>query len=276
MKTALIALNREQAVQWKSVKEGIDSQTVKPDKVYLVSDRNTTEANKAFRESINGNELYSLLEFNDIPMVYRWNPNPFLAGARRNKALDIAIKDGCDIFIFIDGDCIPDKKFVESHLSVLANSENPVATSGRRLERKISEAKWNDQRDISGQLLLYTIFDEDRSLRVQSPYLYTTSTVLWSCNFGINLKAVNETKALNEKYFGMSELFSTLLAGRWGGEDGELGVALLQSLGIPLHMVPGAVHHIEHERRESYGPDTFHAELSEMIALLDFLGGNNP
>ncbi|WP_455204917.1 glycosyltransferase, partial [Kaarinaea lacus] len=75
------------------------------------------------------------------------NPNQALVhltqedkGFRKNKALNKAIATAsAEYLIFIDGDCVPHKRFIESHIE---NSEKGFVCSGRRAEIGPALSRW--------------------------------------------------------------------------------------------------------------------------------------
>ena len=139
MKTCIIIPLHKQSIYWQRMLKAIELQTVKPDVVYLMVDRPQYEENAL--ETINKinekTELNIRVEPVENHHVYIGNPpldkkNTFLTPYIRNVGINKALENGCTNFIFIDGDCIPQSKLVESHLKKINYENLPILSSGRR------------------------------------------------------------------------------------------------------------------------------------------------
>jgi len=256
MKIALTILCKEQEKYAPAIVEGVLSQTVKPDRVLVVMDR------PSIVERVAVNRAYSAIpgcEF--LAVSTRVNPMgrppmmpgvpPFGAGRCRDLAL--AMLYDCDLVIFTDGDCIPLPQMVESHVAAM---EPGCVTVGRR-----TECKWgsHDQREAiaSRPIPIFT----DKPGTVTSERYIADSGVVWTCNFGITGEAVKALSDLNGKLYGHRSVFSPAFAGRWGGEDGFVGMECFYG-GIPIRTTPvmerDGVCHIEHPRPTNiYQHDAF-------------------
>ena len=224
-KIALIIPSRDQEEYWDKILKGIALQTRQPDKVYILLDRPTDEvmdkASKCIHTNVN---FYKFVPVTEKPK-YIGNPPKdkykelFLTPYIRNLGIEMAIKDGYDTFIFIDGDCIPQNKLIESHLRKL-RLHLPILTVGRRRELMY---RWMDRREYVPELSHLNLFQEKGTL-INSPDLLKQSLIVWSCNIGMNLLSINMLKNFNRFYYDRAEVFSSEFNGSWGGEDAFLGI----------------------------------------------------
>jgi hypothetical protein len=135
-----------------------------------------------------------------------------------------------------------------------------VVTVGRRCEAKYG---WHDQREKDA---VYPIPIFDRQERITREPFFVDSGVLWTCNMGINMKALDRIRTANKFLYGRDELCSSDFCGTWGGEDGFLG---LEALYLDIVVLPvcgkdAGVRHVEHDRPlDKYDHDTFIAYLEE-------------
>ena len=251
MRTALVVLCKNQQNYAGHIASGILSQTVNPDTVLVVVDRPRPGELEAVRNayaSVEGCQFLSV----DEPPVPVSRPRmlhgipPFCAGYCRDRALEYL--DGqYDIAIFTDGDCIPQSQLVESHLAATVPG---CVTVGRRVE-----AKWKgrDQRQAYKARPI-DIFG-DTPLDIDNEVYVADSGVMWTCNVGLTCGAVDSLRELNRRLYGFSAVFHPDFCGRWGGEDGFLGMECLYG-GIPMRSCPvmehDGVEHIDHPRPAGY------------------------
>ena len=275
MKTALVILCKNQEKYAQVIVRGILGQSVKPDRVLVVMDRpgllERTATRKAYGE-IPGCEFLVVSSLPDRiarpPMME--GVVPFCAGHCRNLALEMLYD--IDMAVFIDGDCIPMSGMLESHVAAY---EDGCITVGRR-----TEIKWNsdDQRQCSGEHPI-PIFGKTPNYVTSERYI-ADSGVVWTCNFGITAGAVKAIQKLNGELYGVSTVFHPDFTGRWGGEDGFLGIECFYG-GIPIRTTPvtgdDGVSHIEHPRPSNrYNHRAFVAFLEtkrrELLFLLNATG----
>jgi len=252
-KTALIVPLHKQSNNWHLVADGIANQTVKPHKVYVIVDRIHLDPNPTALEDIQKgcDRLfceYEIMYANDLPTympAWDGSSEPFLAGHRRNIAINKALEDGCLNLIFIDGDCVPQQRVVGDHLDKLSN-DLPIITIGRRREKEYS---WKDYREYTPGLVHHCFFRKQGML-VQSVDVLKASLVVWSCNFAINYKAIKLIKKFNQTYYNRDELFNSEFDGAWGGEDGFLGLTawLCRIFITTISDNASGVKHISHPR----------------------------
>jgi hypothetical protein len=199
---------------------------------------------------------------------------PFCAGHCRDTALSYLDSDwgGYDLAIFTDGDCIPEPGLVESHLAAYAPGR---VTVGRR-----RELKWDmmDQRQVSAIKPIDIFGKEPRE--VTSEAYFADSGVMWTCNAGITMEAAGKLREINSALYGSATVFHPGFSGRWGGEDGFLGLECFYG-GIPVWTAPATgndgVRHIDHPRPlAKYDLVHFHHLLEsrrrELVVLMSAAG----
>lgn len=265
MKVCVIIPLHNQSKYWSKVIMGLSRQSVRPDVVYVVVDRpeldkgplngsGEPESNEwDCLESIKAeNSNYPDLNIqirviSNIPanITRDSGGNIFLAGMARNVGVESAIRDKCDIFIFIDGDCIPEDDLVKSHINK-CDTQLPVLSIGRRKEHQY---RWMDQREVVSSISHLNLFRPD-GIIINSNDFIKQCLVVWSCNIGMNIVAVNRIKKFNMRYYERSELFHSAFLGAWGGEDSFLGV---EAWFCRIYMstvgeIRSGVHHINHPR----------------------------
>ncbi len=272
--TALFILMYRQSQYIDEMVAAVNAQTVVPGVLYICLDRPTVTEKKKTEEAMKAyNGEYRVLSMDNLP-DYMGNPNTyegetwFLAGFRRNQAIDIAIKENPELkgFVFIDGDCIPENGLVEEHGKYLKKSL-PMICIGRRREDKHGG---KDQRELARPLEPYRFFAFDTQVLTES-YLFESSSVVWSCNVSFNRRSINALKIFNKKYYGRDEVFSSEFNGTWGGEDTFLGLEA-RLCSIPVVLVSGeksGVWHKNHPRPErKYGTDSSQRLLDSVYRAL--------
>jgi hypothetical protein len=283
MKTALLIPVYEQKKYWLRMLSAIEKLSVRPDCVYVLMDRPKRSDFNYIQDKCSSLDLkntYKVYNLKDVPeFVGRPNNLPeqelFLTGYRRNQGLEFAIADGCDSFVFIDGDCIPQVDLIKAHND--ANYRGvPNLSVGRRREEKHN---WKDQREVDPNVKSFGLFSRTPRHVINSQYLLTSSSIVWTCNSSLNIQAVNRIKRFNSIYYNRSEVFCSEFLGTWGGEDGFLGIqASLCNIAITmLNEKKGGIVHIDHPRPvNKYAPEAFGIYLKEHIQLLDLMIKNKP
>lgn len=248
MKNALVVPVHKQSDNIHLIFDGIKNQTLVPDIVYLILDRpNDDEVSKV-------NELSSIYEFQSSVFSIENAPSGvlnrnggelFLAPYVRNHGIELALSEGYDNIIFIDGDCIPQEGLVKSHVNKCSYNL-PTLNVGRRRE---IQYKWKDQREIDRRLLNLELFPRDGRL-IHNLEMLKQSLIVWSCNISMNKQAIELIKKFNSYYYGRNEVFSSMFNGTWGGEDGFLGIeAYFARVFINmLGETSSGVKHIDHPR----------------------------
>lgn len=249
MKTLLVILSKDQQKYIPRMLERVSEFTTMPDGIWYYLDRPTGREYIEARRALEGHGEVELKVNRGTPeYLGRPQMNPgvpqFLAGHVRNVAIAEACAQGYGAILFIDGDCLPESDIVDAYAEVL-DTDSPVLATGKR-----KESKWNydDQRVVSKEHPVH-IFGERPNV-VEDEMLFVESGVIWTCNVGINLAAINALYDLNEKLYGRREVFSSIFSGTWGGEDGFLGLECLYG-GITVMTIRNGktgIVHIDHER----------------------------
>jgi len=271
MKTLLVIVSKDQQQYAEKMNTAIDKLTVKPDGVLVVLERPSPAEINATKHAYT-NELVSILVSTSLP-EYVGRPQMnfrvpyFCAGHARNLGVKYANDNGYDAIIFIDGDCYPEPDLIKAHNDLL-KSDDPVITVGKRNEAKYG---WHDQREKNGNFPI-PIFN--KSDRITREAFFVDSGVLWTCNMGINRKAIDLMTSTNQTLYGRDELCSSDFCGTWGGEDGFIGLeALYLDISVmPVCAIDAGVRHNEHPRPlDKYDHETFVAYLEEKREELMYL-----
>ncbi len=173
-----------------------------------------------------------------LPLIHSWLPDHgFRAARSRNLA---AIKTTSDYIVFVDGDCLLPKTFLESH-SRLAEPQKLVA-GGRKL---LSRAQTEFILTQTDQTPLESAFQGPKFYRFPLGELRNihkkNSGSVRSCNMGIFKDDFFQVSGFDEQYIG------------WGREDTDLVLRLLNSgVSIKSARLAACVAHLWHpdESRE--------------------------
>ena len=263
MKTLLVIVSKDQQQYAGKMNEAIGNLSEKPDGVLVVLDRPSpgeiAASKRAYTDaSVTIMVLASPPEFVGRPQMNYRVPY-FCAGNARNAGTKYARENGYEAIIFIDGDCYPEQNLIKCHKELL-ESDNPVLTVGKRREAKHG---WHDQRE-KDETYPIPIFNKQE--RITNEAFFVDSGVLWTCNIGLNAKALDTITSANNTLYGRDELCSSDFCGTWGGEDGFLG---LEALYLDIEILPvcspdAGVRHVEHPRPlDRYDHETFVVYLEE-------------
>jgi hypothetical protein len=273
MKTALIIPLKNQDKYISRMVHAINIQTQSPDIVYFVVDRPSEPEFNKISETVakQNRDYYNVIRIDEIP-EYIGNRGDtedkdlFLTGDRRNRSIEMAISDGCDHFIFIDGDCIPQRNLVKSHRSAMGTF--PTLSVGRRRE---SRYKNNDQRDTDEKVMNKKLFKSNGTI-INDISLLASSSIVWSCNISMNLATVKRVKYINKLMYNREEVFSSEFSGKWGGEDTFLGVQafVMKTIICSINDEYSGVNHIDHPRPISkYDPDVYNDYLCDKLSSIE-------
>lgn len=186
-----------------------------------------------------------------IPVVHVWQEHD---GFRKCRVLNEGVrKSQGDYFIFLDGDCIPHRHFVEDHL---LKKENGTYLAGRRVElgpqisaqittEKVSKGffDWPKPALIKSAIQGESEFLQ-RSVRVpwdpvRRLLKMNRVTDLKGCNYSVSKEALTALNGFDEAYEG------------YGREDTDVEIRL-QNLGLKIKSLKGMAlqFHVWHPRRE--------------------------
>jgi hypothetical protein len=245
--TSLIITYHNQLDNWSNILKGISNQLTMPDYVFLIADRVSDS------DMLDINSINAECDFSDIIRVIPIHHDPIYVGRPskqsfhcahiRNIGTDEALKVDSDVICYIDGDCVPQRSLISSHIDVCTKNI-PIITSGRKRERKYG---WKDRRETLSNLHRLDIFREGGVI-FNSPDLFTSQYVINGSNFAINTKAIKLIKRFNLKYYSRDELFNSLFNGDWGGEDGFLAITAYQCRVIiaTISNKSSGVEHVDH------------------------------
>lgn len=250
-KIALIVPIYHQGGYIPKIIKGIEKQSVIPSVVYFMLDRPTDAEKSHIEDEVKKSELNIKVFAISDPPNYIGNEDTkelFLTPYIRNIGVNEALKDNCDMFVFIDGDCIPQSSLIESHVNA-GNGKVPVLSVGRRREK---EFRWKDQREYKSEFVHLNLFRKGNFI-VSSTDFLRRSLIVWSCNIALNLKAVNLIRNFNQRYYNRKEVFSSEFVGKWGGEDSFLGVQAwhCRIFIVMIGNESSGVEHIDHPRPEN-------------------------
>lgn len=161
------------------------------------------------------NEIELLSRDSLFPIVHLWQEDK---GFRKNKILNSAIRvSRSDYLIFIDGDCVPHKKFIEEHFN---NKLPDTCLTGRRvnlserLTKKLTveKIKAGYLDSIKFELILDGLFgkstDVEKGFYIKSKILRKLFNAkkrgLLGCNFSIHKKNFEAINGFDERYEGPS------------------------------------------------------------------------
>jgi hypothetical protein len=286
-KAGIIVPLHRQAANWAQILSGIERQTRPADRIYAVVDRPRSEpkidgpdgavsaqahiesvsASSPLRDRIEMLWIESPPEYMGRPPVDR-KGEPFLAGHVRNVGLERALADGCDTFVLVDGDCVPEPGLLNAHLR-WTTVPAPVMGIGRR---RLEGLSWRDPRECSLSVKGMNLFRPEGAVLTMEQVV-GSGMVVWTCNLALNRLAVERVRAFNARYYGRSEVFCSEFHGSWGGEDCFLAVESLYAgvFIVTIGAADAGVRHIDHPNHSSVdreGSDRFYAEQLAQLRRL--------
>jgi len=208
MKISIIITTFNRLRELKRVLEGLRYQSRLPDEV-IVADDGSGPDTAAY--------VQAFIRECPYPAYHvRHADRGFRAAKIRNEAIK---KAQGDYIIFLDGDCIPNRHFVEDHLSL---AESGFFFQGKRIliNKKLSTCFSQTDVNSFARLLKYSflrhISNTHHLIRFPLfPAGYSTSHKgIKSCNMGLFKKDIVAVNGFNLDFVG------------WGREDSELAVRL--------------------------------------------------
>ncbi len=123
-------------------------------------------------------------------------------GFRKNKILNEAIRNSKSKYlIFIDGDCVLHKKFIEEHLK---NAENNFGLIGRRLMLSKKLTKKAIKKNDFHEFTFYNFIKykcKKLECALYFPLLSSKrNTGIWGCNWSIYKKSLEKVNGFDEDY----------------------------------------------------------------------------
>lgn len=214
MKTAFIVLTYNRPDTLLQVLRGLVSQCGEPHEVIIADDGSSQAAIDAVRKAL---PLFK------CPVTHVWHPDRgFTASRARNLA---AGSSTADYFVFMDGDCVPNPRFVEAHSALL---EPGFFVNGSRVllseqltkkiladEVDINNVGWSDwlRWRLAGDAnkLIHLLRWLNAPFRKQRAFHWKK---IRSCNFGVWRNDFLRVNGFDESFEG------------WGHEDADLVLRL--------------------------------------------------
>lgn len=219
---------------------GLERQTMKSFEVIIADDGSRDEV----KRKINDYKKHTNLNIKHV-----WHED---LGWRKNQILNKAIvKSESDYMIFIDGDCIPHKRFIEDHFE---SREGKKILAGRRvnlsarLTKKLTYGYVRKGRLIFMGLLLDSIIgnsrDVEKGLRIgYKPlrnFFNMSQRGVLGCNFSLHKSCLLSVNGFDERYVNPAV-----------GEDTDIERRLLRN-GITIKTLKfaGIQYHLYHKKLE--------------------------
>lgn len=248
--------NKIERLKWVFV--ALERQTFKEFEVVIADDGSNAQVVE---------QLKDMIAAASFPVKHIWHED---SGWQKNKILNAAVNVAvAPLLVFIDGDCVPTRRFLEDHYSVAKRGE---VSTGRRvmltdaITKSISEDKINsgylESCTIFWQLLYETIFcgrktKMEQMFRVKPAWLRKIfvkekSRFILGCNYSIYIEDLLKVKGFDERFVNPGY-----------GEDIDLGNRLERYSDVKL-MSRKRLMIIYHTYHEHFFMDT-----PENLALLE-------
>jgi len=208
MKISVIVTTYNRPDALARVLEGLQHQTRLADEVIVADDGSGPET----AAMINGFMFES-----PYPLSHVWQDD---RGFRAAKIRNEAIRKSCgEYIIFLDGDCIPGRHFIQDHVSLAERGfffQGKRVLINRRLAPTFSHKEANSTLKLLKFFLLRGISNAHHLIRFPLfPALSSTRlNGIRSCNMGIFRQDILAVNGFNQDFVG------------WGREDSELVVRL--------------------------------------------------
>jgi glycosyltransferase involved in cell wall biosynthesis len=208
MKVALIVTTYNYPSALKKTIEGLCQQTQLPHEIIIADDGSGKDTGKVIKEFI---------KKAPFRVIHVWQEDKGFRAARiKNKAIKMALGE---YLIFLDGDCLPNKYFVDNHLYL---AEKGVFIQGKRclVSRKLTPnftySHANDFLFLLKAMLKGDITNAHHIFRLNfnHPLKNKKIKAIKGCNMSLFKKDLLAVNGFNEAFEG------------WGREDSELAVRL--------------------------------------------------
>jgi len=208
MKTTIIITTYNRPDALKKVLDGFLNQTLPPIEIIIADDGSGDETKKVVKNFLN-KPAY--------PVYHVWQKdNGFRLAEIRNKAINHSLGE---YIILIDGDCIPEKHFIEDHISLASKG---YFFQGKRVlvNKKITNTFSCRQIALKGQLLWQALSGNISNAHhiFRMPFFPASSKKSLSgirgCNMGFFKDDLITVNGFNQDFIG------------WGREDSEIVVRL--------------------------------------------------
>jgi len=239
MKTSVILPTYNWPDALKKVLNGLLLQSSLPDEIIIADDGSTDETRQT---------IVPFLSNSQVHIKHIWQKDKGFRAARiRNKAIKVSRGE---YMIFLDGDCIPSRHFIQDHLSL---AKQGYFFQGKRIivSQKASPTfVFKDTTSLTKllkQLFVGGISNGHHIIRFPFMPAYTTSKLsgVRSCNMGIFKQDLLAVNGFNQAFEG------------WGREDSEI-VVRLYNYGIQRreHPFRAICYHLWHKENSRDAIDT--------------------
>lgn len=202
LKTSVIISFYNRIDYLRLVLAGFERQTFRNYEIIIADDGSKEEAVE---------EIEKLSRKTSFPLIHIWHEDN---GFRKNKILNRAIlSSNSEYLIFIDGDCVPHREFVNEHISLCAPKK---CLTGRRvnLSEKFTQ-KLNEEKVRKGYLenslhlmIIDGLFGKsdyvERGFYVKNKflrkYLNNKKRGLLGCNFSLHKEDILAINGFDERY----------------------------------------------------------------------------
>lgn len=234
MKISVIVTTFNRPDSLKKVLEGLLNQTVLPWEIIVADDGSTEETSYLVDQMA--------LSSPDCPVRHVWHEDlGFRAAEIRNKAI---LKSAGDYLISLDGDCIPDRYFIQDHLRLARPGyffQGKRVLVERELQEEFNFFHTRKTWQLVGNAVKGKISNAHHLIRLPFVPAVTTSKMsgIRSCNMGFFKKNLFAVNGFNQAFQG------------WGREDSEL-VARLYNYGVRRmeHPFMAVCFHLWHEEND--------------------------
>ncbi len=209
MKLSVIVTTYNRPDALVKVLDGLLSQTVLPHEIIIADDGSTDETAQAVKPFIDNQHT--------VNVIHAWHEDKgFRAAAVRNLAIR---KSSGDYLVCLDGDCIPEKHFIEDHLALAREKtffQGKRLLVGEKIQHTLTAAAVRNKFSLFLLALQGNLSNAHHLVRIPwFPCIKTRRlSGIRSCNMGFFKKDIVAVNGFNEDFSG------------WGREDSELAVRL--------------------------------------------------
>jgi glycosyltransferase involved in cell wall biosynthesis len=210
MKISVIITTYNRPDALKRVLDGLMFQTRLPDEI-IIADDGSGKSTKAM--------LDSYLSQTRIRIEHVWHED---MGFRAARIRNMAIAKSCgDYLVLLDGDCIPEKHFIQDHLGLAQKGyffQGKRVIVGQSAQSTFNHITCNSKTRLMGLALKKKISNCHHIFRIPFFPSYTISRLsgVRSCNMGMFIDDIRAVNGFNHAFLG------------WGREDSEFVVRLFK------------------------------------------------
>ena len=257
MKVSVIITTYNRPDALVRVLEGLKHQTRMADEVIVADDGSGPETADALRH---------FMKDAPYPLYHVWQEDRgFRAAEIRNKAIQ---KSSGSYLISLDGDCIPEKHFIDDHLKL---AEKGYFYQGKRVivSKGLTPAFTHEAVNSLPVLIKYflsgKVSNAHHLIRLPMVPAWTSTSLngIRSCNMGFFREDIFAVNGFNQDFVG------------WGREDSELAVRLYRyGLRRKSHGFMAICYHLWHEENDRAGLPVNDALLKQWIESDSYVCSN--